>query len=164
MIRLATHTDLEAITGIYNESILEGGHTGDLVPLSIDNRTAWYKDHEERYAVFVKEIDGSPVGYVALSPYRRGRHAFSGTCEISYYILGKYRGQGIGKQLIGHAVEYASDNEFSVVVAILLGCNKRSIGILERFSFSECGRIPNAAIIGGACIDHVYLSRTLRMA
>jgi phosphinothricin acetyltransferase len=162
MIRLATHTDLEAITAIYNESILEGGYTGDLVPLTISSRMAWFTDHEDRYAIFVKDVDGDTVGYIALSPYRKGRHAFSGTCEISYYILSKYRGQGIGKQLIEHAIGYASDNEFSVMVAILLGCNKRSIGILKRFLFSESGRIPNAATISGASIDHVYLSRILR--
>lgn len=164
MIRLATQTDVETIAAIYNESIAEGGYTGDLIPLSLANRTAWYKEHNGRHAIFVKEIDRNIVGYVALSPYRKGRQAFNGTCEISYYIFSQYRGQSIGKQLIEHAIGYAIGNDFSVVVAILLGCNKRSIGILERFAFSECGRITNAATIDGVHFDHVYLSRTLRPA
>jgi len=54
MIRRATLADLESITVIYNEAILEGGFTGDLKPLSIENRRAWFFDHEDRYSIFVK--------------------------------------------------------------------------------------------------------------
>ncbi len=161
MIRNATLADMESIASIYNEAINEGCHTGDLVPLSVENRTAWYGDHEGKYAVFVKEIEGAAVGYAALSPYRKGRQAFSGTCEISYYLFSRYRGQGIGKQLIEHALNYATDVGFSVVTAIILGCNKKSINILETFAFVECGRLPKAANINGVFIDHVYLSRPL---
>ena len=83
MIRKAIPADIESIATIYNEAIREGGFTGDLEPLSIENRQAWYRDHQDPYAIFVTVLDDSVVGYAALSPYRQGRNAFSQTCEIS---------------------------------------------------------------------------------
>jgi phosphinothricin acetyltransferase len=162
MIRRATPADIESITAVYNEVILEGGFTGDLEPLSIDSRRAWFAGHRDRYAVFVKDIEGTAVGYSALSPYRNGRKAFDATCEISYFLSRRHRGSGIGRQLIEYAIEQAATLGFDVMVAITLGCNERSIDLLVRRGFSISGRVPDAAKIGGTYFDHVLLSRRTR--
>ena len=159
MIRNATPADIESITAIYNEVILEGGFTGDLEPLSIENRRAWYSDHEDRYSIFVKVIDGSVVGYAAISPYRKGRGAFDETCEISYYLFKDYRGRGFGKELVNHAIEGARQSGFRTILANVLECNERSIDLLVGFGFSILGRLPNAAKIDKDRFDHIYLSR-----
>jgi phosphinothricin acetyltransferase len=159
MIRNAFPADIASIAGIYNEAIAEGGYTGDLAPVSVESRAAWYREHDGRHAVFVMEIDGEVVGYVALSPYRKGRQAFGGTGEISYYVAGAHRGSGFGRQLIEHAMRYAGRAGFEVIVAMVLGCNPRSIELLKAAGFQEVGRLPGAARIGGGSVDHVYLSR-----
>lgn len=161
MVRQATPADIERITAIYNETIAEGGWTGDLDPLPVENRGAWFRDHAAPYAIFVKEQDGLVVGYVALSPYRKGRKAFSGTCEINYYLASAYRGRGFGKALIDHAIEQATHDGFHMMVAIILASNKRSIELLMRRGFAPAGRVPEAAKIDGTYCDHVYLSRRL---
>jgi L-amino acid N-acyltransferase YncA len=158
MIRRATLADLENITAIYNEVILEGGFTGDLKPLSVESRRAWFFDHQERYSIFVKSVGDSLVGYASLSPYRNGRNAFNETCEISYYLAGQHRGLGFGKELIGHAIERAGHSGFRLIVAMILQCNQRSIDLLLEFGFSISGRFPNAAKINGEYFDHVFLS------
>jgi L-amino acid N-acyltransferase YncA len=158
MIRRATLADLENITAIYNEVILEGGFTGDLKPLSVESRRAWFFDHQERYSIFVKSVGDSLVGYASLSPYRNGRNAFNETCEISYYLAGQHRGRGFGKELIGHAIERAGHSGFRLIVAMILQCNQRSIDLLLEFGFSISGRFPNAAKINGEYLDHVFLS------
>jgi len=68
MIRNATPDDLGAITDIYNEAILEGGFSGYLEPLAVENRRAWLLAHPDPFAVLVTTVDGAVVGYVALSP------------------------------------------------------------------------------------------------
>lgn len=161
MIRKATLADIESITRIYNESIVEGGYTGDLVALSVEDRMAWYICHQNNYSVFVKEKDGVVIGYIALSPYRKGRLAFSGACEISYYLLRDYRGHGFGNNLIEYAINYALEVDFHLIVAIVLDCNKRSTKLLEKYGFLESGRLPMAAKIDEKYIDHVYLSHLL---
>src|SRR5262245_19129125 len=162
MIRTATWTDIETIDAIYNEAILEGELTGHLEPLSIENIRAWYLEHQNRYAVFVKSADRSVVGYAAISPYRKGRRAFEETCEISCYLAGAYRGRGFGKELIEHAIEHAGLAGFRLVIAAVLGCNQRSVGLLSGLGFSILGKLPNAAKINNTHFDHIYLCRNLR--
>ncbi len=161
MMRKATPDDIEAITDIYNECIREAGFTGDLDPVSIQNRRAWYLDHRGRYSIFVKILDGSVAGYVSLSPYRKGRRAFEGTCEIAYYMRSKFRGLGLGTEMINYAIEYAKQSGFELVIAIILATNEVSINILTKFGFSVSGILPKAAKISGEYIDHVYLHRLL---
>jgi L-amino acid N-acyltransferase len=161
MIRKAIPADIESIAGIYNEAIREGGFTGDLEPLSIENRVAWYREHQEPYAVFVTVLDNSVVGYAALSPYRQGRNAFSQTCEISYYFSNQHRGLGLGMESINHAIEHAKHSGFRLIVAMVLQCNQRSIDLLAKLDFTISGRLSNAAKINAEYFDHLYLSRSL---
>jgi phosphinothricin acetyltransferase len=161
MIRNATPADIESIAAIYNEAILEGGFTGDLEPVSIENRRAWYSDHQAPCAIFVTVLDGSVVGYAAISPYRKGRGAFNETCEISYYVFREYRGRGFGKALINHAIGYARQSGFRIILAFILDCNQRSIDLLMGLDFSIRGRLPNAANINEEHVDHIYLARSL---
>jgi L-amino acid N-acyltransferase YncA len=158
MIRQATSADIDTITRIYNEAILEGGFTGDIEPVTLESRQSWYLDHINSYRIFVLQEAGAVVGYVSISPYRKGREAFRHTCEISYYLFSHVRGKGLGKKLLSHAIDYAQIAGFRVIVAIVLGCNDRSIKLLQRFQFSESGRICKAAIVGNELVDHLYMS------
>jgi L-amino acid N-acyltransferase YncA len=159
MIRVATLADVDRIASIYNEAVLEGKLTGDLEPLSIENRRAWFLDHQERYAVFVAVEADRVVGYAAISPYRNGRQVFSETCEVSYYFARAHRGRGLGATLIDHAIAYAVDSGFRLIVALILECNRRSVDLLVKRGFSISGRLPQAARIDGDRVDHLYLSR-----
>ena len=159
MIRNATPADIAAISAIYNEAILEGGLTGHLDPLSTKNRRAWYLRHQGRYSIIVKRADCIVVGYAAISPYREGRGAFDGTCEISYYVSAEFRGRGFGMELIKQAIQQARRAGFRLVIAAVLGCNRRSMDLLTGVGFTVLARFPNVAKINSAYIDHVYLSR-----
>jgi L-amino acid N-acyltransferase len=161
MMRSSMPQDIERITAIYNECIEEGGFTGDLEPLSLENRRTWYAEHWGRYSINVQVIDGFIVGYVALSPYRKGRRAFDGTCEISYYLDRNFRGRGLGAEMVGYAIENAKQKDFRLAVAIVLATNRKSIKLLESFQFSLSGILPKAAEINGDAIDHWYLHRLL---
>jgi L-amino acid N-acyltransferase len=161
MIRESTPQDIERIAEIYNDCIREGGFTGDLEPLSLENRRAWHAEHQGRYSVFVKVVDGTVVGYAALSPYRKGRRAFEGTCEINYYLDRKFRGLGLGGEMLGFALEKGRQSGFRLVVAIVLATNRRSIELLGKFGFTVSGIIPQAAEINGQYVDHWYLHRLL---
>jgi L-amino acid N-acyltransferase YncA len=161
MIRPAKPADLATITAIYNEAIIEGGLTGDLVPLTSEDRCDWFDRHQGRYAIHVLIVDDAVVGYTALSPYRNGRGAFRRSAEISYYLASSYRGHGYGKTLVGHAIDIAMTCDFHLLVAMILACNRRSIGLLEAHGFTLAGRLPHAAEIAGAAVDHVFLCRSL---
>lgn len=159
MIRIATLADVDRIAAIYNEAVLEGRLTGDLEPLSIENRRTWLLGHQDRYAVFVVVETDGVVGYAAVSPYRYGRQVFSETCELSYYLARAHRGRGLGTKVIDHAIEYAVGSGFRLMVALILECNRGSVDMLTKRGFAISGRLPQAAKIDGERFDHLYLSR-----
>lgn len=159
MIRTATPLDVERITQIYNEAILEGRLSGYLEPLTTENRRAWLLGHQSPYVVFVTAEANEVVGYAALSPYRGGRGAFSETCELSYYFAHAHRGRGLGTTLIDHAIAQAAKSGFRLIVALVLECNRRSVDVLAKRGFAISGRLPQAASIDGERFDHLYLSR-----
>ena len=161
MIRNATPADIESIAAIYNEAILEGGLTGDLEPVSIENRRAWYSDHQAPYAIFVRSLDGAVVGYAAISPYERAEAPSMKPARSATTCFEQHRGRGFGKAIINHAIDYARQSGFRIILAFILECNQRSIDLLMGLDFSIRGRLPDAANINEEHVDHIYLARSL---
>jgi len=156
-IRLAQTKDLEAINHIYNQVIPYEISTADMVPYSIEERLEWFRAYDRsKYPVFVADINNEVAGYFSFSPYRPRRHAMRHTAEISYFVDEKFRKRGIGTSLMNHAVSKAPGYDFKTLIAILLAHNEASIRLLEKFGFSEWGRMPGVADFNGKERDHLY--------
>ncbi|MGW8313983.1 MAG: N-acetyltransferase family protein, partial [Bacteroidales bacterium] len=117
----------------------------------------WFLEHDPGlYPIYVFEEEGAVRGWVSLGPYRPGRQALAHVAEVSYYVEREYRGRGIGRALLGHAISEAPNLGYSVLVAILLGGNIPSIRLLETYGFERWGSMPGIAHIEGARADHLY--------
>ncbi|HXW05778.1 MAG TPA: GNAT family N-acetyltransferase [Vicinamibacterales bacterium] len=160
MIRLAIPADLPGIVAIYNEAVAQRFATADLEPVTVEQRTAWYDDHDPaRLPIYVAERGGEVTGWCALSAYRAGRTALVRTAEISYYVRADSRGQGIGTALVRHAVEDAPRVGKRVLFGILLERNAPSIRLMRKCGFELWGRLPDVALIDGQLVAHVYYGR-----
>lgn len=60
---------------IYNEAILHTTATFDTEVKDMENRKAWFAEHNGRYVIYVDVEDGKVAGYASLSRYR-DRKAF----------------------------------------------------------------------------------------
>ena len=110
LIRQAIVEDIPPINDIYNQSISTGYSTCDITPISIEERTFWFHNHNtDIHPVFVAETDKQVIGWIALSAYRKGRGALVQTVEVSYFIDKHFRGRGIGSQLMKHVLEHAKN-------------------------------------------------------
>ena len=79
-IRKAMESDLERLTAIYNQAILDGNRTCDTEPFPTEARRTWLLEHDqERFPLFTCLLKGKVVGYAYLSPYRFGRPALADT-------------------------------------------------------------------------------------
>ncbi len=156
-IRLALEQDLFAINAIYNQAVEQKYCTAHLSPLSTEEQASWFKKHDpDRYPVFVSELDNRVVGWVSLGAYRIDRQALDHVAEVSYYVDNRQQGKGVGTHLLKHAILKAPDFGFSVLIAILLGRNQASIGLLEKLEFSCWGTMPGIAKIDNQEVDHLY--------
>lgn len=107
-IRPATESDLPGILEIYNEAVLTTTATYDYEPRTLDQRKAWFADHQAGdYPIFVAIEGGQQiVGWSALNRYH-DRPGYRFTTENSVYVAAAYRGRGIGQLLLKPLIEAA---------------------------------------------------------
>lgn len=98
-IRTATLNDINAITDIYNEAIINTNATFDTEIKSVENRIEWFKSHGEQQPIIVATEKDSIIGWASLSHWS-DKSAYDSTAEISVYVHHEHRGKGIGKRLV----------------------------------------------------------------
>ncbi|HEY0020681.1 MAG TPA: GNAT family N-acetyltransferase [Longimicrobium sp.] len=162
-IRSAVPSDLPDVVSIYNQAVEAGFQTGDLTPVSVESRQAWFDSHgADSYPIYVAELDGRVSGWCSLSPYRPGRAAFRHTAEISYYVDGAYRRRGIAAALIGHAVTDCVRLDFRVLFALVLQGNEPSQSLMNSQGFERWGYLPGVAWFGDTEIGHLIYGRLVQ--
>lgn len=157
-IRLAQHSDLEAINTIYNQAVAARYCTADLDPISISEREKWFETHsEDKYPVYVGVVNGEVVAWFSFSAWRSGRRALEMSAEISYYIHDEYFRNGYANQLMNFAIDKAPELGLKNLFAILLAPNTASIKLLEKFDFQLWGKLLDVAEIDGeVCSQAIY--------
>ncbi len=138
-VLLARPTDAEAIRVIYNAEVAGSTATFDLVPRTPDEQVNWMEDHRGPYpAVVALDDEGTVLGFGSLSVYR-DRPAYSTTVENSVYVDRSYRGQGVGRVLLGELISLATQHGFHCVMARVGGGNQASIGLHLACGFEMVG-------------------------
>lgn len=160
--RLARKSDLPSIVSVYNEAIRAGFQTADMNEISWADKLDWFQDHQtNNYALCVLELNHEVVGWLSLSPYRKGRGALSSNAEISYYLSNEFQSVGLGSYMMEKGILLAKEKGLKNLIAILLGANNASIRLLEKFNFKEWGRMPQIAEINEIRVDHLYFGLKL---
>lgn len=156
-IRYASLDDLDQIVDIYNQAIVAGQKTADTTAFSVEQRVEWYEAHQkEAFPILVATENDQIVGYLTISPYRKGRPALSKTAEVSYYIHFDYHKKGVGSGLLEHAIHLCPGLHLDTLIAILIGNNEGSIRLLKKHGFEEWGCLPNIVYFNGERLNHLY--------
>jgi phosphinothricin acetyltransferase len=137
--RLAVPTDAEAIRDIYNREVTGSTVTFDMVPRTIDDQSAWLREHSGAHpAIVAVGGDGKITGFGSLSPYR-SRPAYSTTVEDSVYVHPSERGQGVGGLLLAELVRLAGLHGFHTIMARIVGGHDVSIALHRACGFELVG-------------------------
>ncbi len=158
-IRPATLEDLDAITEIYNDAILNTVATFDTEPKTLEEQKVWFTNHVFTYPVLVVEQDGLVVGWASLSKWSE-KHAYSETTEGSLYVKKEYRGQGIGKRLLESIIREGKKAGFHSVMARIAEGSEASIHLCESVGFRHVGVMKEAGRKFGKLLD-VYLMQKI---
>ena len=137
-IRPATLEDLEVITEIYNDAILNMVATFDTEPKTLEGQKTWFANHVPAYPVLVSEQGRVVVGWASLSKWSE-KLAYSATVEGSLYVKEGYRRQGIGKKLLEAIGQEGKKAGFHTVVARIAEGGEASIHLCESLGFERIG-------------------------
>ena len=155
-IRPACEGDLEAINGIYNPEIEHGLATWDLEPWTMEQRRAWFAEHDDLTPVLVAESAGEVVGfaYVTFVSKKKG---WRFTREDTIYIDERYRGRGVGDALLGALLERMRDMGVRLVIASITSTNRTSIRLHQKHGFEIMGEMRNAGYKFGQWHSTTYM-------
>jgi phosphinothricin acetyltransferase len=164
-LRNATLQDLEAIVMIYNSTIPKRVATADTAPVSVESRRAWLTERSESRPVWVAEpeeaaIPGEMAGWISLGEFHT-RPAYHATAEVAVYISEDWRGEGVGKLLVGEAMRLGTGLGIKTLIAGVFAHNEASLGLFEGLGFSRWAHLPGVAELDGVERDLVYLGLRL---
>jgi len=161
-IRLASPGDAESIRAIYNDEVVNGTNTFDLVPRTMAEQVAWLERHRGAHpAVVATPGTGETiVGFGALSKFR-SRPAYATTVEDSVYVARPHRGAGVGRAVLEELVRLASGYGFHSIIARIVGQNEASIGLHRCCGFELVGTEREVGRKHSRWLDVVELQRML---
>jgi L-amino acid N-acyltransferase YncA len=129
-----TPDDWPDVARIYAEGIATGDATFERdVP-----RWPEFDQAHLSEARLVAEPAGRVVGWVALSPWS-SREVYRGVAWESVYVAAEARGRGIGRQLLGAAIEASEAARIWTLLAGIEAENAASLAVHERAGFRRIG-------------------------
>ncbi|HEY6327673.1 MAG TPA: arsinothricin resistance N-acetyltransferase ArsN1 family A [Candidatus Cybelea sp.] len=160
-VRRAATRDLEAIRRIYNEAIEDRVATLDVAPKSPAEIDAWWRDHDDCYAVIVAIESGMIVGWASLNRFSH-RCAHAAIADLSVYVARAHRGRGVGAELLRRLEGEARAGGFHKIVLHALDSNELGKRLYRKCGFREVGVFEQHGVIDGGFADVVAMEKLLR--
>lgn len=126
--------DWKQVRAIYLEGIATENATFEAQPPEWEK---WDSAHVPEPRLIAKN-DGEIVAWASLSRVS-ARRVYAGVGEISIYVAAKYRGQGIGSELMRFFVDRTEKKGFWTLQAGIFPENKDSIKLHEKHGFRVLG-------------------------
>lgn len=145
--------DWPAVRDIYEEGIRGANATFETESPSWE---AWDAAHSELR--LVAERDGVVVGWAALSPVS-GRCCYRGVGDVSVYVAGAARGDGVGRGLLDELVGRSERAGYWTLTAGVFPENEASLRLHQACGFRRVGVRERLGELGGIWRDVVLLER-----
>lgn len=162
VIRHCETKDIEVISTIYAEAVINGVATFELEPPTVTEmlqRREWLLVNN--YPYLVAEKARQVVGYAYAGAFR-ARPAFHGTVEDSIYLNKEVRGQGIGKALLQQLIIEAELRNFRQMVAVIGdSANYPSLRLHASLGFKQVGTLQSVGWKHNRWLDTVLMQLAL---
>lgn len=160
-IRDAETADLEAITAIHNDAVLNTTAIWNEEAVTVEDRAAWLSDRQQKgYPVIVAVDETGVLGYATFGDWRP-HSGYRHTVEHSVYVRDGQRGRGIGKALMIELIHRARRLGKHVMVAAIESSNTGSIIMHKRLDFMQVGRMPQVGTKFDRWLDLTFLQLVL---
>ena len=161
LTRMASIGDVEQITEIYNQGILDRLATLESNPKTVEEMQRWFSGRNERYKVIVAEDgEGKIIGWASLNVFNV-RESYQGVSDLSIYIRREERGKGLGKQLLAALIEIAKQVDFHKLVLNTFALNVAGQRLYESLGFTKVGTYMKQGMLDGKWIDMTIMEKLL---
>ena len=163
VIRPAREADLEQITAIYADAVLNGTASYELAPPTLDEMRQRYRALAEGgFPYLVSENSGAIAGYAYAGPFRP-RPAYRFIVEDSVYVAQQAKGHGIGHALLQHLIGEAQNLGFRQMIAVIGDGrpDSASVRLHEALGFRHSGRLEGSGYKHGRWLDTVFMQLSL---
>ena len=160
-LRAATEGDLADIAAIYNRIIPGRMVTAELEPVTVESRRPWLASHNPQTRpvwVLVDETTKAVVGWMSFDTFNV-RAAYGGTVMIAIYLAESYRGRGLGRALLAHALAVAPQHDVHTILGYIFGHNAPSLQLFAKMGFAQWAYLPRVAVLDGVDRDLVIVGR-----
>jgi L-amino acid N-acyltransferase YncA len=154
-IEALTAADWPGVRAIYEEGIATRNATFET---EAPEWEAWDATHLAAHRLVARRDDGRVVGWAAVSPYS-DRCAYGGVAEVSVYVAGDARGQGVGTTLLRELAASAEGDGLWTLQAGVFPENVASLRLHERCGFRVVGVRERLGRLHGVWRDVVLLER-----
>ncbi len=145
LIRTAVLSDLQSILEIYNSTIPGRIVTGDLIPVTVEERLHWLKAHTTDYRpLWVLEKDKTILAWLGIQPFNE-KPAFEKTTEVSIYVAKDFRRMGIGSIMLNYVIQNSSKINVKTLIGLVFAHNVASLKLFEKFGFNKWAYMPGVA-------------------
>jgi phosphinothricin acetyltransferase len=149
-----TAAHLPAIRDIYNDAILNTTALYEYAPRTDEVMREWFAQRQ-RDRIPVLGIEWEPgvlAGFATWGPFRP-RAAYKYSVEHSVYVDERFRGEGVGRQLLHAVVDEAKRRDVHMLIAGIDATNVASVALHSSLGFRCCGTVREAGYKFGRWLD-----------
>jgi len=160
-LRDAVESDLPGILDIYNEVIANSTAIYAENPVSVDDRLAWFRAHQEqKYPILVASDETGILGFISISDFRAWP-CYRYTVEHSIHVRVDRRSRGVGSALLEALIPRASALGKHVLVAGIDADNVVSIKLHQRLGFKQVAYFGEVGHKFNRWLNLVFMQRFL---
>ena len=134
MIRNVSLRDAKAIVDIYNEYVVNSVATFETEPLRVE--------------------EDEVVGYCYAHTWKE-KAAYKYTLETTVYLSPRYKGKGIGRQLMERLIEECRAGGYHALIACITEGNEASYSLHEKLGFRKVSHFEKVGLKFGRWLDVV---------
>ena len=149
-----TPEHLPVIREILNDAIANTTALYEYAPRTEETMREWFAVRE-RDGIPVVGIEWEPgvlAGFATWGPFRP-RAAYKYSIEHSVYVDERFRGEGVGRQLLQAIIAAAKKREIHMIIAGIDATNVASVALHSSLGFRCCGTVREAGFKFGRWLD-----------
>jgi L-amino acid N-acyltransferase len=152
-------SDLPGLLTIYNDVIATSTAIYSDVPVTLEDRTQWWRARVAMgYPVLVATDESGVLGFSTFGDFRTWP-GYRFTVEHSVHVRSDTRGRGVGKELVKALFPRAEALNKHVMIAGVDAANQASIRFHERLGFEQAGHLREVGHKFDRWLDLVFLQR-----